>query len=247
MKVGIIIPTYQEQDNIKKIKETFSKLKNINFFFCFIDGSYSNDTSKEIKKNFKKNFKIIRQKQQKIGYFKVSRRCEASLMGFKWIIKNKNVDIITDMDADLSSHPNDILKAIKIYKNNNSDLIIGSKYLLKSRVIKRKIIRILCSKIYTSVCRVLISNTISDYSAGFRFYSPNSLKYLILKKPRYKSPAQHLENLLFYYENNLKISEFPARYTDTDENSKSIPLVHICVYVFQLSNILIRYYFRKLK
>jgi hypothetical protein len=247
MKIGVIIPTYQEQDNIKKIKESFSKLKNINFFFCFIDGSYSNDTSKEIKKNFKKNFKIIRQKKLKIGSFKVSRRCEASLMGFKWIIKNRKIDIITDMDADLSSDPKDILKAIKIYKNQKSDLIIGSKYLSKSRVIKRKFIRILCSKIYTGVCRLLISNKISDYSAGFRFYSPSSLKQLVLKKPRYKSPTQHLENLLFYYEKKLKISEFPARYTDTDENSKSIPLAHILIFVFQLSNILVKYYFRKLK
>ena len=99
MKIGIIIPTYQEQDNIKKIKQKFEKLKSINFFFCFIDGSYSNDTQKEIKKNFKKNFKIIRQKKIKIGSFNVSRRCEASLMGFKWIIKNKKLDMVTDMDA----------------------------------------------------------------------------------------------------------------------------------------------------
>ncbi len=168
-------------------------------------------------------------------------------MGFKWILKNKKVDIVTDMDADLSSDPKDILKAIKVYREKKPDLIIGSKYLAGSGVIKRKFLRMLCSKIYTISCKLLISNKISDYSAGYRFYSTKSLKKLITRKQRYLSPSQHLENLLFYYENKLKISEFPVFYKDTDENSKSIPLIHIIVFIFQLSNILINYYFRKFK
>ena len=85
----------------------------------------------------------------------------------------------------------------------------------------------------------MISKSISDYSAGFRFYSVKSLKKLIVKKQRYESPSQHLENLLFYYEKKLKIDEFPAQYKDTDENSKSIYLTHIIIFIFQLSNILL--------
>lgn len=248
MKLGIVIPTYEEHKNIKKISSAFEKLKNIKIFFCFVDGSYTTKTIQEIKKNFKNNYKIINQsKKNKIGLFNLSKRCEASLIGFKWLVKNKKVDLITDMDADLSSDPKDIKKAIKIYNKNKSDLIIGSKYLLGSRVIKRKPIRVLCSKIYTFACKVLISKEISDYSAGFRFYSIKSLKKLIQKKQRYKSPSQHLENLLFYFENKHKIDEFPAQYKDTDENSKSIYLTHILIFIYQLSNILFQYHLRKLK
>ena len=152
------------------------------------------------------------------------------------------------MDADLSSDPKDIKKAIKVFKKKKSDLIIGSKYLVGSRIIKRKAIRILCSKIYTFVCRLLISKNISDYSAGFRFYSIKSLNKLIKEKQRYKSPSQHLENLLFYYENKFNIDEFPAQYKDTDENSKSIYLTHILIFIYQLSNIFgSTLLFRKLK
>lgn len=248
MKLGIVIPTYEEHKNIKKIYKAFSYLKNIKFFFCFVDGSYTNKTKKEIKKHFKYNYKIINEsKKNKIGMFKLSQRCEASLIGFKWLIKNKKVDLITDMDADLSSDPKDIKKAIKIFKREKSDLIIGSKYLVGSRIIKRKPIRILCSKIYTLVCRLLISKNISDYSAGFRFYSIKSLSKLIKQKQRYKSPSQHLENLLFYYENKFHIDEFPAQYKDTDENSKSIYLTHLVIFIYQLSNILFQYHLRKLK
>ena len=181
MKIGIIIPTYEEHDNIRKIFHAFKKIKNIQFFFCFVDGSHTNKTRLEIKKYFQKNFQIILEKKNKIDLFKLSTRCEASLIGFKWMIKNKKIDLITDMDADLSSDPKDIVKAIKIFKKKKSDLIIGSKYLPGVEIINRKLLRAFCSKIYTFVCRLLISKNISDYSAGFRFYSIKSLKKLVKK------------------------------------------------------------------
>jgi glycosyltransferase involved in cell wall biosynthesis len=246
MKLGIVIPTYQEEKNIKKIFYAFKKLKNINFFFCFVDGSYTSATSNEIKRYFKKNYKIIYQKKKKIGILNLSTRCEASLLGFKWLIKNKKIDMVSDMDADLSSDPADIYKAIQLYKRNSPDLIIGSKYLKRSKIINRKLSRSFCSLIYSYVCKKLISNKISDYSAGFRFYDVSSLKKLIKIKPLFKTPSQHLQNLLFYYENQLEIKEFPANYIDTDGNSKSISNIHMLVYIFQLTEILLRYHLRKL-
>ena len=68
MKLGIVIPTYQEEKNIKKIFYAFKKIKKINFFICFVDGSYTSETSNEIKKYFKKNYKIIYQKKKKLEY-----------------------------------------------------------------------------------------------------------------------------------------------------------------------------------
>ena len=115
-----------------------------------------------------------------------------------------------------------ILKKQLRFLKEKSDLIIGSKYLVGSRIIKRKAIRILCSKIYTFVCRLLISKNISDYSAGFRFYSIKSLNKLIKEKQRYKSPSQHLENLLFYYENKFNI--------DVSHNIK-IPMKIVKVFI----------------
>ena len=248
MKIGVVIPTYQEQKSIKKIFYSFQRIKNIKFFFCFVDGSYSNQTSNEIKKYFKKNYKILYQKKRKkIGFFKLSSRCEASFIGFKWILKNKKVNMITDMDADLSSDPKDIKKAIKIYKKYKSDLIIGSKYLEKSKVINRSFSRSLFSNIYTTTCKLLITNEISDFSAGYRFFKSETLKKMVKQKLIFKSPAQHLANILYYYENNYIISEFPAYYADTKQNSKSISLSHIFVYVIQLTYILLKFYFRKIK
>ncbi len=247
MKIGIVIPTYQEEKNIKKIFYKFSKYKKINFFFCFVDGSYDNNTKIQIKKYFKRNYKIISQKKNKISFFNISKRCEASSIGFKWLIKNTNVELIVDMDADLSSDPKDIFKAIKIYKEKKSDLIIGSKYLIESYVIKRKIIRTICSRIYTVVCRILISNKITDYSAGYRFFRRKPLSKMLNQKFIFNSPARHLENLLFFYEHNLTISEFPAKYSDTNERSKSILYHHVFIIASQLLLVLLNYYFRIFK
>ena len=61
----------------------------------------------------------MKKEKNKIDTFKLSTRCEASLIGFKWIVNNKKVDLITDMDADLSSDPKDIKKAIKVFKRKN--------------------------------------------------------------------------------------------------------------------------------
>ena len=247
MKIGIVIPTYQEEKNIKKIFYKFSRYKKINFFFCFVDGSYDNNTKIQIKKYFKRNYKIISQKKNKIGFFNISKRCEASSIGFKWLIKNTNAELIVDMDADLSSDPKDIFKAIKIYKEKKSDLIIGSKYLIKSYVIKRKIIRTICSRIYTVVCRIFISSKITDYSAGYRFFRRKPLSKMLNQKFIFNSPARHLENLLFFYENNFTISEFPAKYSDTDERSKSILYHHVFIIASQLLLVLLNYYFRIFK
>ena len=151
------------------------------------------------------------------------------------------------MDADLSSDPKDIFKAIKIYKEKKSDLIIGSKYLIKSYVIKRKIIRTICSRIYTVVCRIFISSKITDYSAGYRFFRRKPLSKMLNQKFIFNSPARHLENLLFFYENNFTISEFPAKYSDTDERSKSILYHHVFIIASQLLLVLLNYYFRIFK
>ena len=247
MKIGIVIPTYQEEKNIKKIFYKFSRYKKINFFFCFVDGSYDNNTKIQIKKYFKRNYKIISQKKNKIGFFNISKRCEASSIGFKWLIKNTNAELIVDMDAYLSSDPKDIFKAIKIYKEKKSDLIIGSKYLIKSYVIKRKIIRTICSRIYTVVCRIFISSKITDYSAGYRFFRRKPLSKMLNQKFIFNSPARHLENLLFFYENNFTISEFPAKYSDTNERSKSILYHHVFIIASQLLLVLLNYYFRIFK
>ena len=88
MRLGIVIPTYNEKENIKKIFHSFKKLKGIQYFICFVDGSPTNETQLEIKKYFKKNFTIVREKKKEIGFFTLSTRCAASFLGFKWILRS---------------------------------------------------------------------------------------------------------------------------------------------------------------
>ena len=106
MKIGFVLPTYNEFENvfvlIKQIKKIFK-----NHLIVVIDDSSTN----EIKN------KII--KYRKIKYFKrkvKSGRGSAVLFGMKKILKESNIDLIVEMDTDLSSHPRELPKKIKLFK-----------------------------------------------------------------------------------------------------------------------------------
>ena len=245
MKLGIVIPTYNEKKNIKKIFQSFKKLKKIQYFICFVDGSSTNETQREIKKYFKKNFTTIKEKKKKISFFTLSTRCAASFLGFKWILRNTKCNPIVDMDADLSSNPLDIYKALKIFDLKKADLIIASKYLKKSKIVGRKLLRTFCSYIYSNCCKIVISNKISDYSNGYRFFSRKVLKALVKIEKKYDSPSQHLENLIFCFEKQYTIYEIPATYIDTGKDSGSIKIGHLFIFAYQIFEILIRYKLKK--
>lgn len=227
MNIVIVIPTKNEVDNLKKLNSSIKKsLKNVSYKLCFVDGSDTLSTIKAIKKVFKKKVHIIREKKVN----KISSRCHASWLGFKWAIKQKNCDIIVDMDSDLAHDPKEILLAIKKFKSGKYDLLISSKYLKNSRVIGRNFFRSFLSKFYTILCKVIINNNISDYSNSYRFYKKEKLKKLLRSPIRFKSPIQHLQNLKFFINNNYKIGEIPCNYVERKGGNSAIKLKHLFSY-----------------
>ena len=244
--IGIVIPTYQSQLKIRKLAFRIQKyLFKTNYFICFVDGSKNNRTIYEIRKYFdKKKFNIIKEKKRKT-LLNLSTRCEASKTGFIWLLENKNCSVVVDLDSDLAHDPKDILKGSSKIINSNYDLVIASKYNQYSKVYKRKIIRKIVSAVYTFVCKKLISGQISDYSNSYRFYNPKILLKLVKEKRTFNSPAQHLENLIFFIKHRYKITEINSVYRDTGEKSRSIRSLHLIVFFFQILFILTKNYFRK--
>jgi glycosyltransferase involved in cell wall biosynthesis len=86
MKIGIVIPTKNEQDNIKNLYKSINKnLKKNQFTICFVDKSDNQETIDQIKKIFfKTNYHIIKEKADSS---KFTTRCVASHLGFKWLLK----------------------------------------------------------------------------------------------------------------------------------------------------------------
>ena len=179
MKLGIVIPTKNEQDNIKALSNSIRKnLKSIKFIVCFVDKSDDDRTIKMINKHFnKKNIHIIKEKKQKT---KLTTRCAASNIGFKWFIKNTNVNVLIDLDADLAQDPREIKEAIRHL--SDYDVVIASKYLKKSVVVGRSKLRRLISYSCTLVSRIIFSKQFTDFSNSYRFYKRKCIEQILKKK-----------------------------------------------------------------
>ena len=109
MKIGFVLPCYNEYENIFILIKQIKKIFN-NHFIVVIDDS----TTNEIKN------KIIEYK--KIKYYKrktKSGRGSAVIFGMKKILEESKVDLIVEMDTDLSSHPKELPKNIKSFKKKN--------------------------------------------------------------------------------------------------------------------------------
>lgn len=242
MKLGIVIPTKNEQDNIQSLSKSIHKnLKFNKYLICFVDKSDDDRTIKMINKYFnKKNFHIIKEKKQKT---QLTTRCAASNIGFKWFIKKTDVDVLIDLDADLAQDPKEIRQAIKYL--SDYDIVIASKYLKKSVVIGRSRLRRLISYSCTLVSRIIISNEITDFSNSYRFYKRKCIEKILNKKIIYQSPIQHLENLIILIENNFKIKELPTKYIERERGQSSIKVVGLFFYMLDFFHCLIRYTCKK--
>ncbi len=224
----ILIPTFHEEKNIKSLFTEFNKLKsNLKLFYCFVDDSTNDLTKKEIEFHFKnKNFKILKFLKTK----EISTRCKSSWNGFKWIINNLNSDYVVEMDADLAQHPKDLLRGYDIICNENSDVLIFSKYHKKSLIEGRDFLRSTISYLYTFSCKIMFSYKITDYSNSYRIYSFQGVINLLNIKRRFDSPIQHLENILFFVKNNYEISETYCHYVERSDKNSSIKPKHLLVY-----------------
>ena len=173
----IIVPTYHEEKNILNLKLALNKnLAKNNYFLCFVDDSLNNLTKNRINSLFSK-------KHTKYLSCKNYDRCAAVKYGLDWCFKNIKSKIFIEMDADLSHHPEDIRKNLGIIISRNYNIIIFSKYLVRSNQIGRQIDRKFISFFVSRVCNFLFNKTIKDYSNAFRVYDKKTL--IILKKKKF--------------------------------------------------------------
>ena len=214
--ICILIPTYKEEKNIRKLYYSIKKYtKNIKFFVLFIDDSPNYKTVIEIKKFFKKNRKII----HRVRKSDFSSRGEATLFGYKYIVKNIKTKIIVDIDADLAIPPSKIPEAIKIFKNQKIDFIINSKYHKKSVVKGRSFYRRAISRSFTIINRFIFNSSIQDYSAP-RYYNFKSLKsYLKNNKLEFYTPIFLLDTLIYLITKNFKYHHISTVYLERQGES----------------------------
>ncbi|MCQ2331470.1 MAG: polyprenol monophosphomannose synthase, partial [Paludibacteraceae bacterium] len=200
----VIIPTYNEKENIEAIIKAVMGLP-IAFHVLVIDDGSPDGTADIVKGMMKKECKdrlFIVERSGKLGLG------TAYIAGFRWAIEHE-YDYIFEMDADFSHNPNDLLKLYDKLANEGADVAIGSRYLTGVNVVNWPMGRVLMSYFASKYVRFVLGVNICDTTAGFVGYRRKVLETIELDKIRFKGYAFQIEMKFTAAQIGYNIQEVP--------------------------------------
>ena len=200
----VIIPTYNEKENIQAIINAVMELP-LDFHVLIIDDGSPDGTAaivKDLKKNIFDGRLHLIERAGKLGLG------TAYITGFKWAIEHK-YDYIFEMDADFSHNPNDLLKLYDACANQGADVAIGSRYVTGVNVVNWPMGRVLMSYFASKYVRTVLGMKIHDTTAGFKCYRREVLETIELDKIRFKGYAFQIEMKFTAYKCGFTLQEVP--------------------------------------
>jgi len=212
----IIIPTYNEKENIGKMLDVLIAL-SFSFDVLIIDDN-SKDGTAGIVKDYIKQFPdriYIEERSGKLGLG------TAYIHGFKWALK-REYQYIFEMDADFSHNPNDLIRLRDACSNGNADLSIGSRYITGVNVVNWPMGRVMMSYFASMYVRIVTGMTIRDTTAGFKCYSRKVLEALNFDKIKFTGYAFQIEMKFAAWKLGFKIVEVPIIFTDRSEGQSKM-------------------------
>lgn len=200
----VIIPTYNEKENIESIITAVMELP-LEFNVLVIDDGSPDGTAEIVKELMAGPYAgrvhlVERSGKQGLG--------TAYIAGFKWAIEHK-ANYIFEMDADFSHNPNDLLKLYDACANGGAHLAIGSRYVTGVNVVNWPMGRVLMSYFASKYVRCVLGVKIHDTTAGFVCYKRQLLETMELDKIRFKGYAFQIEMKFTAHKCGAKIAEVP--------------------------------------
>ena len=200
----IIIPTYNEKENIENIIRAVFGLEK--FFHILIIEDNSPDGTADIVRKLQEEFPerlFMIERKVKLGLG------TAYITGFKWAIEKK-YDYIFEMDADFSHNPNDLPKLYKACHEDGGDVSIGARYVSGGNVVNWPMGWVLMSYFASKYVRFITGIPVYDTTAGFKCYRREVLETIDLDKIRFKGYAFQIEMKFTAYKCGFKIIEVPV-------------------------------------
>ena len=198
----VIIPTYNERENIENIIRKVFSLEGGYDILIIDDGSPDGTAAivKRLQQEFPERLHMI-ERPGKLGLG------TAYITGFKWSI-DKGYDYTFEMDADFSHNPEDLPRLYQACKDG-ADLAIGSRYCDGISVINWPIGRIIMSYYASVYVRTVLGIKVFDCTAGFKCYSNKVLRTIDLDKVEMKGYGFQIEMKYTTYKLGFKITEVP--------------------------------------
>lgn len=211
----VIIPTYNEKENIEAIIAAVFNLSEV-FDILIVDDNSPDGTAVIVdkiiaskaanSKPFSQNLFIIK-RTGKLGLG------TAYIEGFKFGLQN-GYDFIFEMDADFSHNPEDLIKLLNTCKDDGFDMAIGSRYVTGVNVVNWPMGRVLMSYLASSYVRFITGMPVRDATAGFKCYTSKVLQTLDLDKIKFVGYAFQIEMKFDTWKHGFKIKEVPIIFTD---------------------------------
>lgn len=200
----VIIPTYNEKENIENIIRAVKSLE-IDFDILIIDDGSPDGTADIVRRMQETKFKDSLYMIERSGKLGLG---TAYITGFKWAIEN-HYDYIFEMDADFSHNPKDLLKLYAACAEDGADMSIGSRYITGVNVVNWPMGRVLMSYFASKYVRIVLGMPICDTTAGFVCYKRQVLQTIDLDNIRFKGYAFQIEMKFTTYKCGFKIKEVP--------------------------------------
>ena len=208
MKKLVIIPTYNEKENIEQIISAVFALEQ-DFHILIVDDS-SPDGTAEIVKNMRQTYPLhlhlnIRKVKDGLG--------QAYLHGFRWALQNQ-YDYIFEMDADFSHNPKDLNRLYEACQQ--ADMSIGSRYSKGVNVVNWPMGRVLLSYFASKYVRFILGIPIHDTTAGFVCFSRKVLENIGLEDIKLKGYGFQIEMKYRAIKKGFKVVEVPIIFTNRE-------------------------------
>lgn len=212
----VIIPTYNEKENIQAIIEAVFNQKK-RFHILVVDDNSPDGTADIVER-------LITQYSEALFIEKRTGKNglgTAYIHGFKWAI-HKKYDYIIEMDADFSHNPKDLIRLYNACQKEGADLSIGSRYSQGVNVVNWPMKRVLLSYFASKYVRFITRIPIHDTTAGFVCYKRSVLETIKLDNIRFVGYAFQIEMKFKAWKHAFNIKEVSVVFTDRTEGTSKM-------------------------
>lgn len=204
----VIIPTYNEKENIELIINTVFALSK-DFHVLVVDDNSPDGTASLVKKKqsvFNDRLHLLsRSGKNGLG--------TAYIDGFKWCL-DREYQYIFEMDADFSHNPKDLERLYTTASKTDVDVVIGSRYIKGVNVVNWPLMRILLSYGASLYVKIITGMSVQDPTAGFVCYRRRVLEAISLDEIKFIGYAFQIEMKFKAFKKGFKIVEIPIIFTD---------------------------------
>ncbi len=206
MKTAVILPTYNEKENVEKIIQHIFDLKIIDLEIVVVDDNSPDGTADIVEKcqTVNSSLHLIRRKG-KLGLG------TAYLEGFRYALE-KGADYFFEIDADFSHDPKDI--SLFLSRVNQCDLVIGSRYIANGKISNWNASRRFVSSFGNLYARFILKMAINDLTTGYKCYRREVVEYLLGKEIDAVGYVFQIETTYHAVKRGFRVEEIPIVFTE---------------------------------